>query len=126
MANQKKDKEKDKSTFKLTCIITGKSVVINKDYYEKKVIEAGDEQTLIETYCCKQAKSLLKRGYSINEIRKLLNATEVATEVTDATIRKIVSNNKDVITAFDNVSSFSAIQTDADVKAYINTLKQYE
>lgn len=124
MANQKK--EKDKSTFKLTCIITGKSVVINKDYYEKKVAEAGDEQSLLETYACKQAKSLLKRGYSVNEIRKLLNATELTTNVSEATIRKIVSNNKDAITAFENVNSFSAIQTDEDVKQYINTLKQHE
>lgn len=124
MANQKK--EKDKSTFKLTCIITGKSVVINKDYYDKKVSEAGSEQALHETYACKQAKSLLKRGYSVSEIRKLLNATDATNQVSDATIRKIVSNNKDVINTLDNVSSFSAIQTDDDVKQYINMLRQHE
>lgn len=121
------NKEKEKNTFKLACIITGKTVVINKDYYEKKVSEAGDEATLHEIYTCKQAKSLLKRGYSINEIRKLLNATHIETLVTESTIRKILSNNKDSpIDSLENVGAFSAIQTDDDVKSYINMLKQHE
>lgn len=121
------NKEKEKSTFKLACVITGKTVVINKDYYEKKIAEAGDETSLLETYVCKQAKSLLKRGYSVHEIRKLLNATHMDTNISDAAIRKILSNNKDnPIASFENVNAFSAIQTDADVKMYINKLKQYE
>ena len=121
------NKEKEKSTFKLACIITGKTIVINKDYYDKKVTEAGDEPALLETYVCKQAKSLLKRGYSVHEIRKLLNATHIDTNISDATIRKILSNNKDnPIASFENVNAFSAIQTDADVKMYINKLKQHE
>ena len=121
------NKEKEKNTCKLACIITGKTVTINKDYYEKKVSEAGDEATLHETYACKQAKSLLKRGYSINEIRKLLNATHIETPVSESTTRKILSNNKDSpIDSLENVSVFSAIQTDDDVKSYINMLKQHE
>lgn len=121
------NKEKEKNTFKLTCIITGKTVTINKDYYEKKASEAGDEATLHETYACKQAKSLLKRGYSISEIRKLLNASHVETPVSESTIRKILSNNKDSpIDSLENVGAFSAIQTDEDVKSYINMLKQHE
>lgn len=121
------NKEKEKSTFKLACIITGKTIVINKDYYDKKITEAGDEAALHETYACKQAKSLLKRGYSVHEIRKLLNATHMDTVVSDSIIRKILSNNKDSpIASFENVDAFSAIQTDDDVKSYINKLKQHE
>ena len=62
---------------KVVCLITGQSVMMGKDYFAKKAEEYGGEENLKKYYISKKAKSLVRRGYSVNEIRKILNITEV-------------------------------------------------
>ena len=56
---------------KLTCIITGNTYRFVSEYFHKKIEEYGDEESLIKNFITKKAKSLLLRGYSVKEIRKL-------------------------------------------------------
>ena len=58
---------------KVTCLITGQSVMMGKDYFTKKAQEYGGEDNLKKYYISKKAKSLVRRGYGVNEIRKILS-----------------------------------------------------
>jgi hypothetical protein len=57
---------------KVTCKITGKSFTFNKDYFTSKIEEYQTESNLRELFITKKAKSLLIRGYNVQEIRSLL------------------------------------------------------
>ena len=52
---------KQRKTQKLTCVITGRTLVASLAYYERKVERAGDEDKLKATYICKEAKDLIKK-----------------------------------------------------------------
>jgi hypothetical protein len=105
---------------KLSCIITGKTITIGEDYYHKKVQEFGSEQTLIEQYCCKQAKNLLVRGYGVDEIRSLLKVDRkmpvIKKEIIDA-IR--VDNDADALAT----QSVSVKKSDPEVAAFIANIR---
>ena len=60
-------------TKKLTCNITGKKLFADGGYYNKRVEKVGSEELLQKTYICKDAKQLLKKGYSIEDIQTTLN-----------------------------------------------------
>ena len=64
---------REKKTRKLTCIVTGRALLATKEYYERKVQKAGDEETLHNTYVCKEAKDLLLKGYTVEKIRSMLS-----------------------------------------------------
>ena len=61
---------------KVRCIVTGSSYTFGKDYYEKKVKEYQDIETLKKYFITRKAKNYLYKGYSIQEIRNILNVTE--------------------------------------------------
>ena len=61
---------------KVRCIVTGSSYTFGKDYYEKKVKEYQDKETLKKYFITRKAKNYLYKGYSIQEIRNILNVTE--------------------------------------------------
>lgn len=58
-----------KRTRKLICQITGKPLFASKEYFDKKVKKAGSEEDLHRTYVCRSALTLLKKGYTIEDIR---------------------------------------------------------
>jgi len=61
---------------KVTCKITGKSFTFNKDYFASKIEEFHTESNLRELFVTKKAKTLLTRGYNVNEIRNLLEISD--------------------------------------------------
>ena len=50
------------SNRKLICRVTGKPLFAAKAYYQKKVDKAGSEEALHQTYICREAIKLLKKG----------------------------------------------------------------
>lgn len=112
-------------TNKLKCIVTGRQLIATKDYYKRKVEKAGDEQTLHDTYICREAKNLLKQGVSIDRTRELLDAT-INTPVDTELIESIVNQDKSTrLRRINNIVSTSKslnIRTDPQVKQYINNI----
>jgi hypothetical protein len=110
-------------TKKITCIIIGKSILITKDYYDKKVEKSGDEETFNKTYICKEAKDLLMQGMTVEQIRRKYNVTDLP-PVDMSYIDSLTTNKyglkKD--TVFSTITSFTVFETDAEVKNFINNL----
>lgn len=102
---------------KLTCVVTGKTTSINDDYYSKRVEEHGDEQLLTQRYVCKQVKSLLTRGYSVAEVRDMLNVKQSLPDVSPDAIAWIMGNSVASSPVFHLQTS------DERVTKYINTIK---
>jgi hypothetical protein len=115
---------------KVVCLITGQSVMMGKDYFAKKSEEYGSEDNLRKYYISKKAKSLVKRGYTVNEIRKILNVTEPGLLEGDADEVKGVilfhNNDKQSISAkrLESAKNFMMTSSDEDVKAFINNINK--
>ena len=113
----------------LTCIITGKSVTISGDYLDKKIEEFGNEQVLENLYICKEVKSLLKKGYNIIDIRKILNVSEEEDLPTkeiitalEADYQKSPFKTNDATSSIASLTSFTYNKSDLDVEYFINNL----
>ena len=105
---------------KLSCIITGKTITINEEYYSKKVQEYGSEQLLASQYACKQAKNLLIRGYSVDEIRALLKVERKMPVINSSVIDAIRSaNNADDIDS----QMVSVKKSDPEVATFIANIR---
>lgn len=102
---------------RIVCIITGKTSSIGDDYYDRKVKEFGGEDLLNERYVCKQAKTLLLRGYGIDEIRSMLKSS-TNTDINPSTIDWIKNNDKDQV--FNGGESSTS---DPKVAKFINDIK---
>ena len=115
---------------KVICLITGQTVLMGKDYFAKKAEEYGGEDSLKKHYISKKAKSLVRRGYSVSEIRKILNITEPGLPGEDTeSIRDIISyhkSEKQSVSAkrLESAQNFMMQSSDEDVKAFINNIKQ--
>lgn len=115
---------------KVTCLITGQTVMMGKDYFAKKAEEYGSEDKLRKYYISKKAKSLVRRGYSVNEIRKILNITEPGLPEQDAedvkNIMDFHNNEKQSISAkrLESAKNFMMTTSDEDVKDFINNIKK--
>jgi DNA-binding transcriptional MerR regulator len=122
MADTQKEK---KSTTKITCILTGKATALTRDYYNKKIEEFGSEESLHQKYICKQAKSMVKRGYSIEEIQDVLGKPSESMLLTLEQIKQIVSEKDS-----DNFSSehpLERVNTEVKqhVKVFMENLQNY-
>ena len=114
---------KEKKTTKLVCNITGKALFASKDYYSKKVEKAGTEESLHNTYVCKDAKNLLKKGYKIDDIRIALNVDrEFKSKLTDEEAKDITGSTSSL--RLNNVEQpgIAIIKTDPDVKQFIKNI----
>lgn len=114
-------------TTKLTCIVTGRTLLATRDYYERKVEKAGSEEQLHREYICREAKIMLKQGTSVERIREILNVTVPVGDVPQDVIDQITrETNMSRGRRINNIVSTSAMintQTDAEVKEYVQRLK---
>lgn len=114
-------------TTKLTCIVTGRTLLATRDYYERKVEKAGSEDKLHREYVCREAKTMLKQGTSVERIREILNVKTTVGDVPQDVIDQITrETNISRGRRINNIVSTSAMintQTDAEVKAYVQRLK---
>lgn len=108
---------------KLSCIITGKTITVGNEYYDKKVSQFGSEEKLNSLYVSRQAKNLLKRGYKIKEIRDLLKVEkDNLPDITDKIIKEILKTDDDDSYNYENIS---VKKSDPEVADYIERLRSY-
>ena len=98
---------------KLICNITGHKYYVTKDQLNSKVKSSGKEpERFLELYISQKAKTLLQRGYSVDEIRNL-----TLESFQNANVNRILSN-------FESISSLATNHTDNQVKKLIENLKK--
>jgi hypothetical protein len=114
---------------KLTCIVTGRTLLATDDYYKRKVEKAGSEEDLHRTYICREAKNMIKQGTSINRVREVLEVDEqyhndVPQDVIDQVLATNTKTNFRRINNIMTVNSMLNTTTDPEVREYIDRLKQ--
>lgn len=114
----------ERKTRRLTCIVTGKSLLATRPYYERKVQKIGSEEELHRTYVCKEAKNLLLKGYDVQKIRAMLKVDpETVDEVPEDVIADIMNNNKPRFQSINTnnipISTILNPTTDPEVKQFI-------
>lgn len=70
----------ESKTLKLRCFITGEETIFSGDYLKKLIEKYGTKENLVKYYICYKAKSLLFKGYSLPEIRKILVLKKIKLE----------------------------------------------
>lgn len=116
--------ENNAKTQKLKCIITGKTLIATKAYYDRKVKKHGDEQEMHRTYVCKEAKNLLLKGYDVAKIREMLSVDmSQVTQVPEEVIQNIMNTNKPRFKSINNhnipIASIINPMTDPEVKKFL-------
>tara|TARA_R100001463_G_scaffold88074_2_gene142734 strand:- start:1310 stop:1672 length:363 start_codon:yes stop_codon:yes gene_type:complete len=115
----------------LICMITGNKYTFAKDYYDKKIEEYKSEESLRKFFITKKAKTYLNKGYSVREIRNMLNVdssnlpepeSESIIELIDFHKVKDYSKNKRVF----NTMNFATYKSDVEVVDFINNIKTYD
>ena len=113
------------STQKIRCVITGKQTIYSGDFLQKKIQEYGSEENLNKYYICREVKSFLKKGYGIQDIRKILNVDD-DTPLPDNDVLKELEDSfrKDSIlkehpTFNEALTNFTYNKSDPDVEKFI-------
>ncbi len=109
----------------LICLITGSKYTFAKDYFNKKIEEYGDVETLKKYFVTRRVKSLISRGYSVQEIRNILSVAESDLQSPDSQEVKDTMNYYALKS--DNTRrtslNFNSSQSDSDVADLINNIK---
>lgn len=116
---------------KVTCIITGSSYIFSTEYYKKKVAEYKDEDNLKKYFILKKAKSLLDRGFSVQEVRKHLDIDDSQLMDCDAQpIQALIAFHKiqkpNSSKKVESTLNFATHKSDDDVARFINNIRNYE
>jgi len=122
MADTQKEK---KNTTKVTCIIKGKTTPLTREYYDKRVIEFGSEEKLQQNYICKQAKSMVKRGYNLTEIQDVLGTPATQTQLSYDQIKQIVLEKDSENFIPDHPLESVNIEIKQHVKVFVENLRNY-
>jgi hypothetical protein len=116
----------------LICIISGNKYTFTADYFDKKVKEYGDIDSLRKYFATKKVKSFIQRGYSAQEIRNILSiSSENNIDIDSLEIKEIINYhlsaiNKNATTNRKSTTNFSMYKSDQDVISFINNIKSYE
>jgi len=109
----------------LICIISGNKYTFTKDYFNKKVEEYGNVEDLKKYFVIKKVKSLIERGYSVQEIRNILNVTDENLPSSDSQdiidIINYYNVRKDVTKKA--ALNFATHKSDPDVAVLINNIR---
>lgn len=114
---------------KLTCIVTGRTLLATEDYYQRKVEKAGGVEKLTRSYVCREAKNMIKQGTSVDRVREVLEVSpEIDNDVPQDVVDDIMNTNTKTnfrrINNIMNVNSMLNTKTDPEVKKYIDRLKK--
>lgn len=109
----------------LICLITGKKYQFSADYFNKKIADFGDVETLKKYFITKRAKSYIYRGYSAAEIRNILSID--SKDLVDPECQEI----RDIVSYYrlnnPNAKKVNSVilldKTDEDVAVFINNIK---
>ena len=109
----------------LICIISGNKYTFTKDYFNKRVEEYGNVEDLKKYFVIKKVKSLIERGYSVQEIRNILSVTDENLPGSDSQdvvdIINYYSVRKDVTKKA--ALNFATHKSDPDVAVLINNIR---
>ena len=116
---------------KITCLITGKSYTYGQDYYDKKTKDYIDEDNLKKYFITQKAKNYLNKGYSIQEIRNILNLDDEDLPGVDSQeVVDLIEFHKVQATQtakkISNTLNFATHKSDPEVTAFINNIRDYE
>lgn len=103
----------------ICCVITGKTITVSNEYFDKKVSDFGSEEKLNSLYVSRQAKNLLKRGYSSKEIRSLLKITKQLPDISSDKVKEILKITDDD----NNLDKINIKKSDPEVEEFIKNLK---
>ena len=92
-----------------------------KAYYSKRIEKAGSEESLLATYVCKDAKLLLKKGYTIDQVQQTLKTEQYNCNLTEDNIKEIIGRPS--LRINNNVEDqVSIIKTDPEVSKFIQNI----
>jgi len=116
---------------KITCLITGKSYTYGQDYYNKKVSDYIDETNLKKYFITQKAKNYLNKGYSIQEIRNILNVdVEDLPDPESPQVAELIEFHKiqasQTAKKISNTLNFATHKSDPGVATFINNIRNYE
>ena len=116
---------------KITCLITGKSYTYGQDYYDKKIKDYIDEDNLKKYFITQKAKNYLNKGYSIQEIRNILNVNEDELPGSDShEVAELIEFHKiqasQTAKKISNTLNFATHKSDLEVANFINNIRNYE
>ena len=116
---------------KITCLITGKSYTYGQDYYNKKISDYIDETNLKKYFITQKAKNYLNKGYSIQEIRNILNVNADDLPESDSPqIAELIEFHKiqasQTAKKISNTLNFATHKSDPEVTNFINNIRHYE
>lgn len=110
---------------KLKCNLTGELLSIYEDYYNKKVTQYGSEDTLKKFYIKNKIITLLNKGHNLQDIAILLGFTldENKKDYYEELIK--FHYNGTLIPKVKSESKTTFIETNPEVKTFINNWKSY-
>lgn len=116
---------------KVQCIVTGKSFTFTDEYYSKRVEEYVDESNLQKYFIVRKAKNYLERGYSVQEVRNILNVTDVDIPHSESSaIKELIQfhkiKNNETTKKVANTLNFATHKSDADVIEFINNIRHLQ
>ena len=116
---------------RITCLITGKSYTYSQDYDNKKVTDYIDEANLKKYFITQKAKTYLNKGYSIQEIRNILNVNEESLPAADSEqVVELIEFHKiqasQTAKKISNTLNFATHKSDPEVTHFINNIRDYE
>lgn len=111
-------------SLKIKCNITGKESFFSGEYLTKKIDEYNGIENMEQLYISRDVKTLLKRGYNINEVRNILNVNddiplpgeEIIKEIED----KFSKNGFKLPTINESLTGFTYNKSDKEVEVFIN------
>jgi hypothetical protein len=110
----------------LICLISGNKYTFAKDYFNKKIEEYGSLDDLKKFFVTKKVKSLIERGYSVQEIRNILSVVDDDLPGPDSQDVKDILNyygvRKDVTKKA--ALNFATHKSDPDVAVLINNIRE--
>jgi hypothetical protein len=119
------------SSRSLQCLVTGNKYTFGKEYFAKKVEEFESEENLKRFFITKKAKTYLNKGYSVQEIRKILGVEDGGIPHADSQdikdlidfhkLRNVGSRKK-----VSNTYNFATHKSDSAVAEFINNIKDFE
>ena len=113
---------------KVICVVTGKSTAYAGEYLQKKIEEYGGEAALDKFYICKEVRALLKKGYKVNDIRKILDVPadidpppqDVVNEIEKDYQKTSFKVNDTNSQSLSTITDLTYDKSDEDVESFIN------
>jgi hypothetical protein len=113
---------------KITCVVTGKSTAYAGDYLQKKIDEYGSEANIDKYYVCKEVRALLKKGYKVKDIRKILDVPADVDPLPEDVVNEIEKDyqktsykvNDTNSQSLSTITNLTYDKSDEDVESFIN------